>query len=393
MTLISNRPSAVCNRPRLFLTGCSGRSMDSKKNNMASMKSGYAGARLRHIIGRFGREWVFRAFGPKGDDLINRILLRYYLRRYPGINAGNGDSVVLKAFPESSEVPKKICGKDGDPGITVVIPVYNAYDAVQDCLESVIRWTAVPYRLLIIDDASTDPRIRFLLMSFAGETAHARVIFNDQNRGYTATINNGCKMAGCDDVVLLNSDTRVTEGWLTKMAACAKSNPRIATVTPLSNAAGVFSVPVRNRVNPIPEGLSVDDMGRLVEQLSPGLRPRVPTGNGFCMYLSRAALDVVGDFDAASFPRGYGEENDFCMRASQKGFIHVIDDATFIYHQRSGSGSAVKAAVLPECMARLHRMHPQYRIRVLQWLVDDPMDDFRRRLQNALERYQRRKND
>lgn len=367
--------------------------MDSKKNNMASLKSGYARARLRHLIGRFGREWVFRAFGHGGDDLINRILLRYYLWRNPGINAGNGDSVDLGAFPESSEVPKKICGKDGDSGITVVIPVYNAYDAVQDCLESVIRRTAVPHSLLIIDDASTDPRIRPLLMSFAGDAAHARVVFNDQNRGYTATINKGCKMAGCDDVVLLNSDTRVTEGWLTKMTVCAKSKPRIATVTPLSNAAGVFSVPLRNRVNLIPEGFSVDDMGRLVEQLSPGLRPRVPTGNGFCMYVTRAALDIVGGFDAANFPRGYGEENDFCMRAAQKGFIHVIDDATFIYHQRSGSGSAVKTAVLPECMARLHHMHPQYRIRVLQWLVDDPLDEFRRRLQNALRRYQGRKND
>jgi GT2 family glycosyltransferase len=360
---------------------------------MASMKSGYARARLRHIMGRFGREWVFRAFGPKGYDLINRILLRYYLWRDPGINAGNGDSVVPGTFPESSEVPKKICGNHGDPGITVVIPVYNAYDAVQNCLESVIRWTAAPYRLLIIDDASTDPRIRPLLSSFAADAAHARVVFNDQNRGYTAAINKGCKLAGCDDVVLLNSDTRVTEGWLTKMAACAKSNPLIATVTPLSNAAGVFSVPVRNRINLIPEGLSVDDMGRMVEHLSPGLMPMAPTGNGFCMYVTRAALAVVGDFDAANFPRGYGEENDFCMRAAQKGFIHVIDDATFIYHQRSGSGSAVKTAVLPECMARLHRMHPQYRIRVLQWLVDDPLDEFRRRLQNALVRYQRRKND
>jgi GT2 family glycosyltransferase len=367
--------------------------MDNKKNNMASMKSGYAVARLRHIIGRFGREWVFLAFGPKGDDLINRIKLRYYLWRDPGIDAGNGDSVVSGAFPGSSESLQKIRGKDGDPGITVVIPVYNAYDAVQDCLKSVIRWTAVPYRLLIIDDASTDPRIRPLLMSFAANAAHVRVVLNDQNRGYTATINKGCKMAGRDDVVLLNSDTRVTEGWLAKMAACAKSNPRIATVTPLSNAAGVFSVPVRNRVNLIPDGMTIDDMGRLVEQLSPGLMPMVPTGNGFCMYVSRAALDAVGDFDAVTFPRGYGEENDFCMRASQKGFIHVIDDATFIYHQRSGSGSAVKTAVLPECMVRLHRMHPQYRIRVLQWLVDDPLDEFRRRLQSALGRYQRRKND
>lgn len=357
---------------------------------MASMRSGYARARLRHLIGRFGREWVIRVLGPKGDDLANRILLRYYLWRYPGIGANSGAAGINGIFPEPSGPTRNTGKRTGDPGITVIIPVHNAHDAVRDCLESVICRTPVPYKLIIIDDASTDPRIRPLLSAFARDAAHVRVVFNDQNRGYTATINKGCELAETDDVVLLNSDTRVTCGWLTKMAACAKSDARIATVTPLSNAAGVFSVPVRNRVNPIPAGLSIDDMGRLVERMSPGLRPRVPTGNGFCFYVSRAALDAVGGFDAVNFPRGYGEENDFCMRAEKKGFIHVIDDATFIYHQRSGSGPAVKTAVLPECMARLHRMHPQYRVRVLQWLVDDPLDEFRRRLQTALERYRRR---
>lgn len=348
---------------------------------------------MRHIIGRFGREWVIRALGPKGDDLANRILLRYYLWRYPGIGANNCDRAVPGTFPEPSGSPRKIRERTGDSGITIVVPVYNAHDAVRDCLESIICRTPMPYRLLVIDDASTDPRIRPLLSAFARDAAHIRVVFNQKNRGYTATINKGCRLAGTDDVVLLNSDTRVTGGWLTKLAACASSDSRIATVTPLSNAAGVFSVPVRNRINPIPEGMSIDEMGRLVERISMGLRPRVPTGNGFCMYVSRAVLDVVGGFDAVNFPRGYGEENDFCMQAEKKGFIHVIDDATFIYHQRSGSGSSVKTSVLPECMARLHRMHPQYRIRVLQWLTDDPLDEFRRRLRTALMRYQRGKND
>ncbi len=347
---------------------------------------------MRHIIGGFGREWIIRAFGPKGDDLANRILLWYHLWRYPGIGANHcGAHAVPGAFSEPSALPGKIRARTGDPRITVIVPVHNAHDAVKDCLESVIRWTAVPYRLLIIDDASTDPRIRPLLSAFARDAAHVRVFFNDENRGYTATINKGCRMAGTDDVVLLNSDTRVTQGWLAKLAACASSDSEIATVTPLSNAAGVFSVPLRNRVNPIPAGMSIDEMGRLVERMSMGLRPRVPTGNGFCLYVSRAALDAVGGFDAVNFPRGYGEENDFCMRAEKMGFIHVIDDATFIYHQRTGSGSAVKTAVLPECMARLHRIHPQYRIRVLQWLVDDPLDEFRRRLQTALRFYQRSK--
>ncbi len=355
---------------------------------MASVESNRARAWLRHVIGHYGRHWVVRVFGPRGDTVVNRILLKYYLRRYPGFFADDGDAIFSGDSGENKTAATYVAGKKGHPGITVIVAVYNARQAVQNCLESVIQWTDLPYRLLVIDDASTDARVRDLLSAFAKDFSQVRCVFNDKNLGYTATINRGCALAGADDVVLLNSDTRVTRGWLTKMAECASGDARIGTVTPLSNAAGVFSVPVRNQVNSIPKGMTIDDMGFLVERLSMKLRPRVPTGNGFCMYVSRPALNAAGDFDAFNFPRGYGEENDFCVRAEKKGFFHVIDDATFIYHQRSGSAGALKKSVLPASMARLHRMHPRYRLRVLQWLVNDPLDEFRRRLQNALMQHQ-----
>src|SRR5438309_2085963 len=82
--------------------------------------------------------------------------------------------------------------------------------------------------------------------------------------------------------------------------ACAAGAEDVATVTALSNAAGAFSVPESNRDNALPPRLMPDDVGRLVEQLSPFLRPRVPTGNGFCMYVTRHALNRVGLFDEAN---------------------------------------------------------------------------------------------
>jgi O-antigen biosynthesis protein len=355
---------------------------------MALSPSDGGRAWLRHFIGQYGRRWLVGVLGSRGDDAANRMLLRYYLWRYPGFTAQRDETVVSGEVAENETAATYVAGKNGHPGITVIVPVYNAYDAVKDCLESVIRWTDLPYRLLVIDDASTDARIRELLAALSTDFSQVRIACNEKNLGYTATINKGCALAGADDVVLLNSDTQVTRGWLAKMAACASCDARIATVTPLSNAAGVFSVPVRNRINAIPRGMTVDEMGLLVERMSMKLRPKVPTGNGFCMYVARTALNAAGDFDAVSFPRGYGEENDFCMRAEIKGFFHVIDDATFIYHQRSGSGGVLKKSVLPASMARLHRMHPGYRIRVLQWLVNDPLDEFRGRLQNAMKKHQ-----
>ena len=74
-----------------------------------------------------------------------------------------------------------------------------------------------------------------------------------------------------------------------------------------------------------------------MSRTSERLYPTGPTGNGFCMYIKRRALDEVGFFDAESFPRGYGEEGDFCMRARAAAWTNVVDDATIVFHHRSAS--------------------------------------------------------
>ena len=107
-------------------------------------------------------------------------------------------------------------------------------------------------------------------------------------------------------------------------------------MTPLSNAAGAFSIPVNNFNNELRFGLSPEHYNRLLENITQRLRPRIPTGTGFCLYVTRQALEVLKGFDESNFPRGYGEKNDFSMRAKQAGFINIIDNS-FIFHTRSAS--------------------------------------------------------
>lgn len=273
--------------------------------------------------------------------------------------------------------------------ITVVVPVYNAFDAVRECLASLATHVPAPHRTLLIDDASRDRRVLPLLEAHAENTpSRVRLLCNHRNLGYTATINRGCVEAGEDDVVLLNSDTRVTHGWLTRLRRAAASREDVATVTPVSNAAGAFSVPERNRVNRIPPELGVTGMARLVEEVSPAFYPSVPTGNGYCMLVSRAAIEEIGLFDAVSFPRGCGEESDFCMRASKAGMVNLVDDTTFIYHRRSASLGWRKRLLLLAGEWKMRRLHPSYRSRVHRWLEDDPLDELRERLRARLDHSQ-----
>jgi len=241
----------------------------------------------------------------------------------------------------------------------VIIPVYNAPNEVDRCLASVLTHTPRETQIIVIDDASTDPQIEELLRRYS-TTSNLFVFRNPTNLGYTRTVNRGLSFAGARDVVLLNSDTRVTPNWLQRLRSCAYSDNRIATVTPLSNNAGAFSAPIAGQENELPDSPGLDACSRLIAHCSESIFPVVPTGNGFCLYIKRACLDEVGGFDSSTFPRGYGEENDFCMRAGKAGWKHVIDDRSFVYHVRSASFGSQKQALIAEGRKRLDERHPTY---------------------------------
>ena len=251
--------------------------------------------------------------------------------------------------------------------VTIVVPVHNAREDLERCLESLVRNTTAPAELLLIDDASTDPKIDELLSTYE-PLENVRVLKNGENLGFVRTVNRGfSECAG--DVVLLNSDAEVTPRWLANLALAAYRDPRTATATAISDNAGAFSVPVIGSKNETPEGLSRDETGRLVTQRSGQVYPPTPTGNGFCMYVKRAALDEVGYFDAESFPRGYGEENDFCMRALKLGWNHVVDDATFVFHRRNASFGDERKEIFAAARAKLDALHPDYSLHARAFLT------------------------
>jgi GT2 family glycosyltransferase/glycosyltransferase involved in cell wall biosynthesis len=258
------------------------------------------------------------------------------------------------------------------PPVTVVVPVHNAAVQTRRCVEALARNTSAPAGLLIIDDASTDPETIEQLRRFEGLTG-VRFVRNDVNQGFTPTVNRGLTETD-GDVVLLNSDTEVGPRWLESLRAAAYSAPDIGSVTPLSNNAGAFSAPVVGQANPVPSGLGVDDVARLIAQSSHRVRPRTPTGNGFCLYMKREMINAVGLFDAESFPRGYGEENDYCMRAGDAGWRHVVDDATFVRHEREASFGDEKARLSEAGRATVDRLHPSYTSKVRRFVRSPEMD-------------------
>ncbi|MDX1016515.1 glycosyltransferase [Sinorhizobium medicae] len=277
------------------------------------------------------------------------------------------------------------CSEPISAEVVIIVPVFNAPDCVDRCLSSIKANTNVAHRLIVIDDGSTDPAIETLL-HVSSWPSNVEIVRHSENRGYTQSINEGIGLAGRSDVILLNSDTEVPPRWVQNLVAAANSSEEIGTVTALSDNAGAFSAPVANRPNDLPTGAPFDRIARAITQDSRRRYPRVPTGNGFCLYIKRACLDDVGHFDAQKFPRGYGEENDFCLRASARGWAHIIDDATYVRHARSASFGLERESLVRQGLTLVCETFPRYRQALLRMRKNKALEDVRGNVRSSIAR-------
>jgi GT2 family glycosyltransferase len=264
----------------------------------------------------------------------------------------------------------------------VIIPVHNAAEELANCLESV--WLTVPQtaEVVILDDASDDPAIQPLVRKFLGTAGPAwRLEIQTSNLGFVATVNRGMQMTE-SDVVLLNSDTIVTDGWLQGLQRCLASSDDIATATPWTNNGEIVSLPGFCARNPVPGQLP--DVARLIAATGNPAYPELPTAVGFCMAISRAAIHAVGLFDEQLFGLGYGEENDFSVRARAAGFRNVLCDDVYVAHV--GGCSFLPRGLAPnqESMQRLLSRHPDYLAGVETFIAADPLARRRDELLEAI---------
>ncbi len=226
--------------------------------------------------------------------------------------------------------------------VVVCIPVYGGPELLAECLTSVLAHTPVDIRILIADDASPDPSIRGFVDSLqaAGRIEHELCYLRQpENLGFPGNVNAAFAAAAPADVVVLNSDCVVADGWLEGLRRAAFSDELVATASALTNHGTILSVPERNRPQPdLPQDESLEHAAGAVREQSLRLFPRLPTAIGHCIYVRRHALDLVGGFDLAFSP-GYGEEVDFSQRCALLGLVHVAADDVFVLHRAGGSFS------------------------------------------------------
>ncbi|MFN7002568.1 MAG: glycosyltransferase [Roseinatronobacter sp.] len=275
-------------------------------------------------------------------------------------------------------------------GITIILPVFNAFALLPDVISRVMRNTDLPWHLVVIEDCSTDPRVRIWLRELMEKheavpvlepipSGQITLIENDRNLGFIRSVNKGFEQArkldpkGRRPVILLNSDAFVPQDWASRLVAPLLQGKDIASVTPFSNDAEILSVPIICARGQLEDGQG-DLLDAAAANLPSGL-PCVdlPTGVGFCMALAPQWLSRVEEFDTV-FGRGYGEEVDWCRKIVAMGGRHLATPHLFVEHRGGESfGSELKQAALARNNALISQRYPGYDSLVQTFVLGDPL--------------------
>lgn len=206
--------------------------------------------------------------------------------------------------------------------ISIVIPAFNQLAYTRQCLASILENTEGDYRLILVDNGSTEP-----LLDFFRAIPGAVALRSDTNLGFAGGVNLGLAAAE-GHVVLLNNDTLVPRGWLSGLCAALESSSDIGMTGPMSNyVSGSQLIP----------GLSFQSLDEINTFASrrrafyAGKLRDVARLVGFCLMIRDQVVAEVGLFDE-SFGLGNFEDDDYCVRVLRAGYRLCVDEGSFVFH-------------------------------------------------------------
>ena len=276
---------------------------------------------MRRYASRFG-DYAASGLDPLGHYLV--------YGRKAGLDIGR-QSLTMADFA----LPARQAGLSANYAVDIVVPVYRNLGETRRCLESLLA-SQLPEntRLLVYNDHSPEPEVTEYLRALR---AKGRILLreNEKNLGFVGTVNRAMRETLAADrrtaVLLLNSDTEVANDWLQRMCAHAAADPKVGSVTAMSNNATICSYP-KIGANELPADSTLAELDATAARVNRGISIDIPTAVGFCMLIPVHCLREVGLFDEEAFGKGYGEENDFCLRAASRGYRHLLATDVFVRH-------------------------------------------------------------
>lgn len=214
--------------------------------------------------------------------------------------------------------------------VSIVIPVYNAVDYARRCVESVYQArTLLAFEVIVVNNGS-DRGVRDWLADEQTRRADFRAMHFDEPLGFAKAVNEGARVARGSSLVVLNSDTVVTDGWLDALQAVLDDAPHVGVVGPVTNRCGH---PIQ--ADPEAEALTEADAAKFAAQIRDRGWVQEPQRLVFfCALIRRDLWERLAGLDE-SYRRGNFEDDDFCLRARMLGYRLAIARNCFVFHHES----------------------------------------------------------
>lgn len=240
---------------------------------------------------------------------------------YDVIRANN----LLEKYKTDEELNQTHDENANDCEISFVIPSFNKWNYVQECVDSLIKHTYVKHEIIIIDDASTE------IIPESLQSKNVTVISNNENLGFPKSINIGLRHAHGKYIFVVNNDTIAVKHSIHRMLELAESDKTIGLIGVKSNYAGgaqlIKEVPYKlvGEMHVFAEKFNIENRGKFRQY---------PSVSFLFTLIKKEVVEKIGELDERFSP-GYFEDDDFCLRCQLAGYKTVIAEDVFVHHYGS----------------------------------------------------------
>jgi len=228
----------------------------------------------------------------------------------------------------------------------IIIPVWNQLEITKDCVESIIRNTKYPCRLILIDNASDEKTRRYLEGVRDNKSPEAELIRNEENLGFVKAVNQGLKASTAPFVCIFNNDTVTTPGWLDELIEFAEAHKDIGIMNPLYGR---------------PAGVSMDGYAALIARENKGKYMETNQCFFSCALIKREVIEKVGCLDEV-FGIGSFDDADYAMRAGLAGYRCACVHSAYVHHIDGVSFNAMgnRRLIIEKCEKEFLKKWPRH---------------------------------